>query len=117
MFVVRLSKFINRNLIRYFDQNRITYMVLVFPAYQILALFGIAVVSSSFETTITSPYLIVISLILAIFVGLPILASWHLSCLLFGIGYFGFLAWIGIPFMPSLTKDLEDAANWFRRAQ
>jgi hypothetical protein len=114
MFIVSLSKFINRNLIRYFDQSRIRYMVLVFPAYQILVCIGIVAVLFLFEVTDTSPYFTVLWLIFAIFVGVPILASWHLSCLLFGLGYFGFLEWLGFPFMTWVTRQLEGVINWFR---
>jgi len=42
MFVIGLSKLINRNLIHFFDQSRIRYMIFVFPTYQILAFIGIA---------------------------------------------------------------------------
>jgi len=114
MFVIGLSKLINRNLIHFFDQSRIRYMIFVFPAYQILAFISIAAVVFSFEAASTSLYFMPIGLILTIFMGVPIFASWHLSCLLFGIGYFGFFARLGIPFMPWVTRHLEGAVNWFR---
>ncbi len=117
MFVLRFSKLINRNLIRVFDQNRLRYMFFVFPVYQFLAFIGIAAIGFSFEAVGTAFYFAPLGLFLAIFIGVPILASWHLSCLLFGIGYFGFFAWLGIPFMPSVTRQLEGAANWFRPVQ
>lgn len=117
MFLITFSNRINQNLIRFFDQSRIRYMILVFPAYQLLALAGIAAVIFSFEAVGTSPYFAPLWLILAILIGVPLLASWHLSCLLFSIGYFGFFAWLGIPFTPWVTKQLEGAVNWFRSAQ
>lgn len=114
MFIVSLSKSINRNLIRYFDQSRISYMIFVFPAYQFIAFMGITTIIFSFEEAGTSPYFALFGMILAFFIGVPIFASWHLSCVLFLIGYFGFLAQLGFPFMPWVKKQLEYALNWFR---
>lgn len=114
MCVIGLSKSINRNLIRIFDHSRIRYMFLVFPTYQILAFLGIAAIAFSFESVNTAFYFGPMGLILALFIGVPLIASWHLSCLLFMIGYFEFFAWIGVPFMAWAAKLLEGPVNWLR---
>jgi hypothetical protein len=92
-------------------------MIFVFPAYQLLALIGIAAIVFSFEAASISLYFVPLALILTIFIGVPVFASWYLSCLLFGISYFGFFAWLGIPFMPWVTSQLESAVSWFRSVQ
>lgn len=117
MFIITLSKLINQNLVGCFDQSRVRYMFLVFPVYQCLAFVGIAVVFFAFKAVGTSLYFLPIGLFLAFLVGVPIFASWHLSCLLFGIGYFGFLAWVGIPLMCPLSRELGRAVDWFRPKQ
>lgn len=117
MFVIRFSKLINRSLIRIFDQSRLKYMAFVFPAYQLLAFIGVVAIVGSFQSAERAFFFGPLALLLAFFVGVPIMASWHLSCLLFSQGYFGFLAGLGIPCMPWAAMQLENAVNWFRPAQ
>ena len=89
-------------------------MFLLFPAYQFVALIGMAAIISSFGGAETSFFFALLGLFLAVLVGIPIFVSWHLSCLLFGVGYFGFFASLGFPFMAWIAAQLEDAVNWFR---
>lgn len=114
MFIIDLSKRINRRLIHSFDGNRIKYMFFVFPAYQFLAMIGMASILFSFQSIATALYFLPLGLILTLFIGVPVLTSWYLSCLLFGLGYFEFLARLGIPFMPWVARELEGGVNWFR---
>jgi hypothetical protein len=117
MVIIRLSRLINLSLIRAFDHGRIWYMFLLFPAYQVLATIGIAAIVFSFEAAGKAFYFAPIGLMLAIFIGVPIFASWHLSILLFSVGYFGFFAWLGVPAMPWVTRQVEGAVNWFRAVE
>lgn len=117
MYIVSLSRSINRNLIRLFDQSRISYVFLVFPVYQLLAIIGGNGIVSAFELVGTSFYFLPIGLILAFFIGVPIFASWHLSVILFGICYFGFFARLGFPFLPWAIGQLESAVDWYRPAK
>ena len=117
MLAIKLSKLVNQNLIRDFDQSRVRYMVFVFPTYQILSITSLLTITFLFQTLGISLYFIPLGLILVILLGVPILASWHLSCLLFGVGYFSFLAKLGFPFMSWVTNQLENAVSWFRVAQ
>lgn len=114
MFVTRVSKTINQYLIRVFDQSRLRYIFFLFPVYQLLAALGITAIVLSFEAASTALYFASLGLVLVIFIGIPIFASWYLSCLLFCMGFFGFLAWLGLPFMSWVTRQLEHAVNWFR---
>ena len=114
MFLLRFSKSINQYLINAFDQSRLRYMFLVFPAYQFLALIGIAAIIFSFEAAETSFYFELLGIFGTIIIGIPVIASWHLSFLLFMVGYFGFFALLGFPFMSWATTQLEGAVNWFR---
>ena len=116
MFIMKPSKRINQSLIRLFDQSRVRYTFLVFPIYQLFAFIGIAAVIFAFQAVASSLYLLPIGLILAVVLGVPILVSWHLSCLLFFIAYFEFLARFGIPFMRGASRQLEGAVNWYRPA-
>ena len=83
MFMTRLPRRINMCLIRSFERNRLSYMVLVFPVYQLLALLGIGAVSLSFDAAAESVYFLFLCVAFVILIGVPILMSWHLSCLLF----------------------------------
>jgi hypothetical protein len=114
MFLLRFSKSINRYLINVFDQSRLRYMFLLFPAYQFVALIGLGAIVFSFEAAETSLFFALLGLFLAILIGIPIFASWHLSCLLFSVGYFGFFASLGFPLTAWATTQLEGAVNWFR---
>ena len=92
-------------------------MFFLFPVYQLIAFISMAAIVFSFEAASTGFQFIVLGVVLAIVLGVPIIASWHLSCLLFGIGYFGFFAWLGMPVMPWVVKQLEEAVAWFRPVQ
>ena len=56
MFIIDLSKRINRRLIHSFDGNRIKYMFFVFPAYQFLAMIGMAL--GSFVVRLSGDFLV-----------------------------------------------------------
>ena len=114
MFLLSFSKSLNRYLINVFDQSRLRYMFLLFPAYQLLALIGMAAIVLSFEAAETSFLFTLLALFLAILIGVPIFASWHLSCLLFGVGYFGFFASLGFPGLSWAVRLLNGAVDWFR---
>jgi len=109
-----LPKLVIKNLIRAFDYNTIAYMFFWFPMYQIIAFIGLIVVFNTYGALGELAYATPVAIGLTVFVGLPILASWHLSVLLFGVGYFGFFARIGIPFMGWATDQIKSAVNWFR---
>lgn len=111
MFMTRLPRRINMCLIRSFERNRLSYMVLVFPVYQLLALLGIGAVSLSFDAAAESVYFLFLCVAFVILIGVPILMSWHLSCLLFFVGYFGSFAWLGLPLAPWVTRKFESIVN------
>lgn len=92
-------------------------MALVFPAYQLLAFFGIIAIILPYAHAETTSFGGPLTLLLVFIIGVPIMASWHLSCLLFCQGYFGFLAGIGTSGAPWAARGLETAVNWFRPAQ
>lgn len=114
MWFLRFIRSINRHLITVFDKSRIGYMFLVFPAYQFLAFSGVVVVILSFQAAETSIYFVLLRMFLTIVVGLLLFASWYLSCLLFAMGVFEFLAVLGLPMMPWAKRRLSSAVNWFR---
>ena len=109
-----LPKLVIKNLIRAFDYNTIAYMLFWFPMYQIIAFIGLIVVFNTYGALGELAYATPVSIGLTVFVGLPILTSWHLSALLLGIGFFSFFARIGIPFMGWATDRLKSAVNWIR---
>lgn len=114
MFLLRFSKSINQLLIKAFDRSRLGYMFLVFPAYQILAGIGLNAIGLAFAASSESVYFAPLGLFLAVLVGIPIFASWHLSSILFCVGYFGFFASLGVPFTHWMENKLEGVVNWFR---
>jgi hypothetical protein len=114
MFVLPFSKLIIKNLIQQFDQNRARYMFLIFPIYQLLSFIGMAIIVFSFLPSSTNPYYLLLALPLAYLVGIPILASWHLSGFLFFEGFFGFFAWLGFPAMERMTKFAESIVAFYR---
>jgi len=89
-------------------------MLVWFPAYQFFAIISVAAINLSFIAVDYALFLVPLALILLVILGVPILASWHLSCLLFGVGYFGFLARLGIPAMSWMERQVEGPVNWFR---
>jgi len=89
-------------------------MFVLFPFYQILAFNGVVAIAYAIQEAGSGVYMGAIALILAIFIGVPIVASWHLSCFLFAVGYFGFFAWLGIPLMAWVTRQLERIVNLYR---
>lgn len=114
MFILSLAKQINRNLIRQFDQSRFTYALLIFPAYQLLATVGLLSCIHLFKAIEISLFFLPLGASMAVLIGIPLLASWHLSCLLLAACYFGPMAKLGIPFMSWVLRQLDAAIRWFR---
>lgn len=114
MLLLRFNKSINQSLIRTFDHSRIRYVILVFPVYQALAFIGIATIIHLVTAIEAELYSSLLVIVLMTIIGIPISASWYLSCLLFGACFFGVLAWLGIPIAPWVTKQLEGVVNRFR---
>ncbi len=117
MIVVRLSMSVIQSLIRAFDRSRLVYMFVWFPIYQLFAIIGVVAIAFAFvsmeETYLYAP----LGFLLALFVGIPIIVSWHLSCLLFLAAYFGFFASLGVPFMAWTEGQLTSAVGFFRPRQ
>lgn len=114
MFIFRYARLINQTLIRTFDRSPILYCFLLFPAYQIVTLLGVAIVWWFGEAATENLILAPIAVGLGLFVGVFVFASWHLSFLLVASGYFTFLAWLGLPFMSWAKGQLDGPVNWFR---
>tara|TARA_R110002096_G_C14300353_1_gene698403 strand:+ start:304 stop:582 length:279 start_codon:yes stop_codon:yes gene_type:complete len=89
-------------------------MFLLFPIYQLITFFGIWAIISSFKAVGATFYFLPLAITLVILIGIPVFASWHLSVLLFSVGYFEFFAWLGFPLMGRVTRHLIDTVNWFR---
>ena len=86
-----VAKLLIHFLLKCFDKNRLLYCLFVFPIYQMLSFVGIAVIISltlDFDGSLKMYFALFLS---TIFVGFPILVTWHLSCCLFGKAYFEFL--------------------------
>lgn len=89
-------------------------MLLVFPTYQLLATIGLLAIIVSFQGSEVSIIFTFLGLLLSVLFGIPVLLSWHLSFLLFVVGYLGFAASFGFPFTRWVKAELEGAVNWFR---
>lgn len=78
-----LAKLVIQFLLLRFDTNRLLYCFIVFPVYQIASFIGIAAIIflwSNLDGSIGMYFAFCLSII---FVGFPILMTWHLSCALF----------------------------------
>ncbi|MEO8530467.1 MAG: hypothetical protein ABI459_04545 [Deltaproteobacteria bacterium] len=117
--IFRLAGQINRALLAAYDRNRLSYMLIWFPIYQILAMFGLFAPMFVFMTFYKSTGLWGVSLpfvaALCLVPGVPILLSWHLSFFLFAHGYFSALERIGVPLLGWMISQIDEAISLYRK--
>ena len=107
---LKLTKWIIMFLLSAFTQNRFTYSFVVFPVYQIIFLAGVWLFAVTYTFIPIYPWLILLLIPQIIFIGFPAFSTWHLSCVLWGKGFFEiFLGlWPGIPLMVRLCDTFID---------
>lgn len=111
---LRLSGYVINLLINTFDQNRLKYMTILFPIYQVTALIIFTAATKTILLAQDQPYWLVVLAPLTYFFIIPIFATWHLSCLLFLKGYFDFFVGVGIPGMKFMVRFCDEFINLFR---
>jgi len=112
-FSWKLVKFLVHFLLNQFDKNRLIYTFVVFPIYQLISFVGIVLVSSlSLELSWWSGILAIPTLL---FFAIPIISTWHLSCLLIFKGYFDFIYLLtGLGFVKFMSNFCDSFIQMFR---
>lgn len=114
---LRLTSSLIRALIGSFDRNRLKYMLLLFPAYQLCAIALILVTIKLILVAQDQVYWWLAFVPLTFLFLMPAIATWHLSCALFLKGYFGVFAEIGLPGTRLTVRLCEAFINEFRPSE
>ncbi len=113
----KLVKLLVRFLLKQFDENRLKYTFIVWPIYQLISIVGIAISTQLVDSLLSeaSWWSEILAIPTLLFFVIPMFATWHLSCALFGKGYFDFLYLLtGLGFIKFISEFVDSFIQMFR---